>query len=151
MEWTLGTVGDSRKRAALGRDQPATGTSPWVAQQMWWNPICVPGAQWGQTNFRVWSKARFLGRAKEAEDFPGGSVVKNLPVMQEMWVHSLGQEDPLEEGMATYSSILAGESPRTVEPGRLQSTGSQRVRHNWACTQEQTWWRLLFVSLFVKW
>ena len=39
--------------------------------------------------------------------FPGGSVVKNLPAMQETWVRSLGQEDPLEEGMATHSNILA--------------------------------------------
>ena len=39
--------------------------------------------------------------------FPGGSAVKNLPAMQETWVQSLSQEDPWEEGMATYSSILA--------------------------------------------
>ena len=46
--------------------------------------------------------------------------VKNLPAMQEMmWFQSLGQEDPLEEEMATHSSILAGEIPRTEEPGRL--------------------------------
>ena len=48
-------------------------------------------------------------------------MVKNLPVMQETWVQSLGQEDPLEEGMATYSSILAWRIPRTEEPGGLQS------------------------------
>ena len=45
-------------------------------------------------------------------------------------VQSLGQEDPLEEGMATHSSILAWRISRTEEPGRLQSMGSQRVRHN---------------------
>ena len=56
-------------------------------------------------------------------------MVKNLPVMQETWVQSLGQEDPLEEGMATYSSILAWRIPRTEEPGGLQSTRSQRVRN----------------------
>ena len=49
--------------------------------------------------------------------------------MQEMWVQSLGQEDPLEKEMATHSSILAWEIPRTEEPGRLQSMGLQRVRH----------------------
>ena len=59
--------------------------------------------------------------------FPGGSVVKNLPAMQETWVQSLGQEDPLEEGMATNSNILAWRIPWTEEPGRLQSIGSQRV------------------------
>ena len=57
-------------------------------------------------------------------------AVKNLPVMQETWVPSLGQEDPLEEEMATHSSILAQEIPWTEEPGRLQSKGLQRVRHN---------------------
>ena len=47
-----------------------------------------------------------------------------------MWVLSLSQEDPLEEEMATHSSILALRIPRTEEPGRLQSLGSQRVEHN---------------------
>ena len=58
--------------------------------------------------------------------FPGGSVVKNLPAMretQEMWVQSLGREDPLEEGMATHSSLLAWRVPWTEEPGGLQSMG----------------------------
>ena len=65
--------------------------------------------------------------------FPGGSVVKNLPVMQEMqktWVQSLGWEDPLEEEIATHSSTLAWKIPWTEEPGRLQSIGSQRVGHD---------------------
>ena len=50
--------------------------------------------------------------------------------MQEMWVRSLSQEDPLEEEMATHSGILAGKTPWTEEPGGLQSMGSQRVRDN---------------------
>ena len=54
--------------------------------------------------------------------FPGGSVEKESAAMQATWVRSL------EEGVATHSSIL--ENPRTEEPGGLQSTGSQRVRHN---------------------
>ena len=54
----------------------------------------------------------------------------NPPAMQETWVLSLGQEDPLEKEMATHSSILAWEIPRTEEPGGLQSMGSQRVGHN---------------------
>ena len=54
-------------------------------------------------------------------------MVKNLPAMWETWVQSLGWEDSLEKGMATHSSILAGRIPWTEEPGRLQSTGSQRV------------------------
>ena len=57
-------------------------------------------------------------------------MVKNPPAMQETQVRSLGQEDYLEEGMATNSSILAWEIPWTEEPGGLQSMGSQRVRHD---------------------
>ena len=56
-------------------------------------------------------------------------LVKNLPTMQETWVQSLGQEDSLEEGMATHSSILAWKISWTEEPGGLQSVGSQRVGH----------------------
>ena len=57
-------------------------------------------------------------------------MVKNLPATQETQVQSLAQEDPLEEGMATHSSILAWRIPWAEEPGRLQSMGSQRVRHD---------------------
>ena len=61
--------------------------------------------------------------------FPGGAVVKNLPVKteetQETQVPSLGRNDPLEEKMATHSSILASRISRTEEPGGLQSMGSQ--------------------------
>ena len=67
--------------------------------------------------------------------FPRGSVVKNSPAVpepQEMRVRSLGWEDPLEEGMATHSSILPGESPWTEEPGGLPPMGSRRIRCNWS-------------------
>ena len=57
-------------------------------------------------------------------------MVENLPVIQETPVRSLVQEDPLEEGMATHSSILAWRILWTEEPGGLQSMGSQRVRHD---------------------
>ena len=57
-------------------------------------------------------------------------MVKNPPTIWETWVLSLGWEDPLEGSMATHSSILAWRIPWTEEPGRLQSIGSQRVRHN---------------------
>ena len=56
--------------------------------------------------------------------FADGSVVKNCLPMQETWVQSLGQEDPLEEKMATHSSLLAWEIPWTEEPGGLQSMPS---------------------------
>ena len=66
-------------------------------------------------------------------------VVKNLPAMGEIWVQSLGWEDPLEEGMATDSSILAGEShgQRSLVD-YIQPMGSQRVRHD-LVTQQQQW------------
>ena len=57
-------------------------------------------------------------------------MVKNLPAMQETWVRSLGQEDPLEKGMATRSSVLAWGIPWTEEPGGLLSTGLKRVGHD---------------------
>jgi len=57
-------------------------------------------------------------------------MVKNLPARQETQVQSLNWEDPLEKGMATYSSILAWRIPWTEEPLGLQSMGSQRVKHN---------------------
>ena len=57
-------------------------------------------------------------------------MVKCLPAMRETWVQSPGGEDPLEKEMATHSSILAWKIPWAEEPGRLQSMGSQRVRHN---------------------
>ena len=56
-------------------------------------------------------------------------TIKNLLAMQETRVQSLGQEDLLEKGMATYFTILAWRIPWTKEPGKLQSMGSQRVRH----------------------
>ena len=67
--------------------------------------------------------------------FPGGSVVKNLPAMQETGVQSLGQEDPLEKEVATHSTILAWETPRTEEPGGYSPWGhkSQTQLCDWAC------------------
>ena len=70
--------------------------------------------------------------------FPGGSVGKNPPATQETWVQSLGWDDTLEEKMATHSSILAWKVPWTEEPGRLQSMGSQRVRHDLASKPSQS-------------
>ena len=70
-------------------------------------------------------------------------TVKRLPTMRETWFQSLGGEDPLEKAMAPHSSILAWKIPWTEEPGRLQSMGSQRVRHNWVTSlslmETQTW------------
>ena len=73
-----------------------------------------------------WSDLAAAGRQMVAH-----SVKNHLP-MQETWVWSLGQEDPLEKEMANHSSILAWKIPWTEEPGGQQSVGSQRVRHDWA-------------------
>ena len=54
-------------------------------------------------------------------------MVKNLPIMWESWVQSLGWEDPLEKGIVTHASILAWKIPWTEEPGGLESTGSQSL------------------------
>ena len=67
--------------------------------------------------------------------FPSGSVVKNLPAMQESqrtWIWSLGQENPLEEEMETHSSNFAWKIPWTEEPGRLWSMESQMVGYDWS-------------------
>ena len=76
-------------------------------------------------------------------------MLKNLPAMQKMqetWVQSLGQEDPLEESMATHSSILAWRIPWTEEPGRLQSIGSQKVGHDLVTEQHS---RQIFNTLLI--
>ena len=59
-------------------------------------------------------------------------MVKNLPIMQETQVQFLGQQDNLQKGMATHSSVLAWRIPWTEEPGELQSMGFQRVEHDCA-------------------
>ena len=85
----------------------------------------------------------FLGQEDPLEkeqaahtSIPGASLVAQLvnnpPAMREIWVQSLDWENPLEKGTATHSSILARRIPWTEEPGRLQSMGLQRVRHDWA-------------------
>ena len=63
-------------------------------------------------------------------DFLGGSMAENLPTTQETQVQSLDEDDPLEESMATHSSILAWRIPWTEEPGGLQSMGSLGVGHD---------------------
>ena len=69
-------------------------------------------------------------------------MVKNLPAMQEAWVRSLGQEDPLEKEMATHSSMLAWKIPWTEKPGRLQSMGL--VPTDVLCKESDTTERLHF-------
>ena len=73
-------------------------------------------------------------------DFPGGSVVKNLPAMWETWVQPLSQKDPLDKEMATHSSILTWRVPWTEEPGGLQSKGSQSQTRLRDCHLRFLWW-----------
>ena len=79
------------------------------------------------------SKLNFLGLFLVSLEYWASLVaqmVKNLPAMQETWVRSLDQEDPLEKKMSTFSSILAWRIPWTEEPSGLQSIGSQRVKNS---------------------
>ena len=68
--------------------------------------------------------------------FQGGSTVRNLPAMPEIWVQILGQEDPLEKEMETHSSILTWEIPQKEKPGGLESMVSQRVRYDFVTKQQ---------------
>ena len=104
-------------------------------------PVFLPGESQGRGSLvgcRLWGRTELdTTEATQQQQqhlglggFPGGSLVKNLPAMQETWVVSPGQEDPLEKEMA--ASTLAWRVPWTEEPGRLQSMRSQRVRHDWS-------------------
>ena len=79
--------------------------------------------------------------------------LKRLPAMQETWVRSLGWEDPLEKEMATHSSSLAWRIPLMEEPGGLQSTGSQRVGHDWVSdlTEKHLYAQLLIAACTAQW
>ena len=79
----------------------------------------------------------YLGGSQSLGDFPGGSVIKSLPVRQEAQIQSLSREDTLEKEMATHSSILAWRIPWTEEHGGLQSLGLQRCgRRDDKCGQD---------------
>ena len=86
--------------------------------------------------------------------FPYGSSVKNLPAtqeLQEMWVQSLDWEDPLEESLATHSSILAWRIPWTEKHSGLQSMGTQRVRNDWSILAHRPIMALLIICfIFTK-
>ena len=84
-------------------------------------------------------KTRFDYNQHFLVDFSTAQMAKNLPAMQEIWVQSRGQEDLLEKEMASHSSILAWKIPWMEGPGRLQSMGSQRVRHNWVTSLSLFW------------
>ena len=95
-----------------------------------WQVNC--GAQQKDFHKSLFLKMKWGGGGKCTLASLEAQMEKKLPAMQETWAQSLGQEDPLEKEMATYSSILAWRILWTEEPGSLQSMGSQRVRHDWA-------------------
>ena len=102
-----------------------------------------------------WFTTVLLKKRLESRWHPRGHSWQRtcLPV-KELWVRSLGQEDPLEKEMAIHSSTISWKIPWTEEPGRLQSTGSQRVGHDWATSLHFTFggfchapWDLISPSL----
>ena len=118
---------------ALGKGQsPITGSSSHSFREevglAYLNEEKFSGNLW-------WRHHRSWGFIINPNSFVRASLVaqpvKNLPVMQETWVGSLGGEDPLEKEMETHSSNLAWKISWTEEPGGQQSMGSQRVRHDW--------------------
>ena len=116
--------------------QALTSPAPWLCRLPWlaWWVFSWPFPPHGCVSQQVsWELLR-LSRVLLWSFFSGDSVVKNLLAMLKTGVWSLGQEDPLEKGMATHSSILAWEIPWTEESGGLQSMELQRV----GATERQT-------------
>ena len=77
-------------------------------------------------------------------------MIKNPPAMQETQIWSLGEEDTLEEGMATLSSILTWRIPWTEEPGGLQSTRLQKVEHDWVTKNKDILWLRNYNDLYIS-
>ena len=125
--WDPGSIPGSGSSPGEGIDYPLQYSWASLVAQMVKNPLA-----------RQETWVRSLGWKDPLEESMANrsslvaQTVKNLPTMQETQVWSLGQEDPLEKGMTTHSSILAWRIPWTEAPGRLQSTGSPRVGHDWA-------------------
>ena len=130
------------REAPKGRAGPSR-TKPWAGVRSSWGQesIFLVWALW-ETLFGNLSKSyhfldfsfHFCQIGKFYLSFMRALVtqtVKNTPAEQEIWVQSLGQEDPLKKGMATHSSILAWRMPWTEESAGLLSRGSQRVGHDW--------------------
>ena len=108
------------------------GTQPHIRVPTLPHTAFPPGLDTHQAEFPVLYTGRpcWLSILNIEVVFPSGSVVKNLSAMQESWVQSMGQEDSLEKGMATHSSVLVWKIPWTEELGRPPSIGSQKSRIN---------------------
>ena len=111
--------------------------SDWIFGLLFWQHICSQCSS--NSLFASWSVYLDPYVFRWASQMAQGKRI-HLPVqkMWEMWAWPLGLEDPLEEKMATHSSILAGIIPWTEEPGGLQSMGLQRIRYDWA-TEHNSW------------
>ena len=106
---------------------------PWPLKGFFMSPWM--GWEVASLDLQVLPCITYWKKMSSAEGFPGGTSGDEPACQckrQEMRVWSLGREDPLEEGMASHSSILAWKIPWTEVPGRLQSMGSQRAGHNWS-------------------
>ena len=106
----------------------------WVFQICWH----IECSTFTASSFRIWNSSTGIPSPPLAlfvvmlSESLVAQRLKCLPPMRETWVWFLGWEDPLEKEMVTHSGILAWKIPWTEKPGRLQSMGSQRVRHDWA-------------------
>ena len=116
---------------------------------VWPLPVVRTGDQITLSPWDLWNQTRHswnqqfswsLEKGTARGAFLEAQMVKKLPAVQETWVWTLGWEDPLEEGMATHSVFLPGESPWTEEPDGLQSMELQRVRHDWATKHRAAVW-----------
>ena len=113
--------------SSLGRQCYKTKTTPL--------PWTDPFAKWLQGVWNLSAEKIVQKRKCNRVGLPWWLRGYRVPAVLETWVQFLDWEDPLEKKMATQSSILAWKIPWMVEPGRLQSTGSQRVGHDWAIEQ----------------
>ena len=132
----------------------------WMASPTWWARVWVNSGSWWWTGRP--GVLRFMGSQRVRYNwatelnwtelyvglpfFMVAKTVKNLPVMWETRIWSLGQEDSLVKGMASYSSILAWINPWTEKPGRLQSMGSKKVGNNWAIKKKKISSRMCIYS-----
>ena len=116
----------------------------WLSWNSHWPQVCEATTNKKQEDF--WKKANSewasVGQSLAAphvpKDFLVAQMVKNLPEIWQVWVPSLGWEDPLEKSMTTHSNILAWRIPMDGAPGALQSMGSQRVTTEWLSTSQHS-------------
>ena len=122
------TIGDTRKACSL--------LILWATLK---ETVLSPFCSWGSERISDLPMTPLEVKSKFLSIFEPKLILQAPPQeLQETWVQSLGGEDPLEEGMATPSSILAWRIPRAEESGGLQSTGLQRVPHNWSSWATRT-------------